>query len=412
MFFQDIAGLQSRLDNQVELYPIDMGYDHFTANNLSYHGSNLSIVWQKPGGTVYYPDAPMGYSLYIDGKRAFTVDDLAHVTWNSATGAVTVNDGSATTVAQHSAVPLKAADQVSLSSNARMVDSFQDAGVDISPATGGAIDLAQGKTATASFTTTSPSSQKTSPANAVDGFTISGLPVTSGSYVGTNPIWGDVGSPNAQDWLQVDLGKPTQFNNVKLYFYNNKQFGSGGNTYREPSSYTVQYLDGSTWVDVPNQAKSPGTPQANYNEVDFAPITAQQVRVLMTRQTGFAVGLKEFQVQFTYNWQGFTGRVGNAPTVNSAPAGSAVPVSFNLGGNQGSSVLAAGYPKLQPLYCGTDTPSGAAASEARSAGLHYDPATKQYLYSWQTDKSWKGTCGRLDVKLSDGTTHSAYYSFT
>jgi len=25
--------------------------------------------------------------------------------------------------------------------------------------------------------------------------------------VGTNPIWGDSGSPNARDWLQVDLGR-------------------------------------------------------------------------------------------------------------------------------------------------------------------------------------------------------------
>ena len=49
--------------------------------------------------------------------------------------------------------------------------------------------------------------------------------MTQGSYVGTNPIWGDNGSPNAQDSLQVDLGAPTRLNDVKLYFYSNKQFG-------------------------------------------------------------------------------------------------------------------------------------------------------------------------------------------
>src|SRR5262249_57950064 len=114
------------------------------------------------------------------------------------------------------------------------------------------------KTATASFTSTTPASQATSPANAVDGFTVSGLPVVSGSYVGTNPIWGDLGSPNAQDWLQVDLGAPTTFNNVKLYFYNNKQFGSGGNTYREPSAYTVQYYNGSACVETPGPVVTHG----------------------------------------------------------------------------------------------------------------------------------------------------------
>jgi hypothetical protein len=130
----------------------------------------------------------------------------------------------------------------------------------------------------------------------VDGFTISGLPVVSGSYVGTNPIWGDLGSPNAEDWLQVDLGRPTRFDTVKLYFYSNKAFGSGGNTYREPAAYTVQVLRESTWVDVPDQVRSPGTAAPNYNRVDFAPVTARQVRVLLTRKTGFAVGVKELQV--------------------------------------------------------------------------------------------------------------------
>ena len=296
MMYQDVAGLQPRLDNTVELSPIDMGYDHFTVNNTSYHGSNLTIVWQKPGGTRYYPTAPAGYSLYVDGRRAFTVDDLAHVQWKPTTGTVSVLDNSATDVLYQAVVPLAAADQVDLSGNARVVSSFANAGVDLSVGPGQAVDLAVGKTATASFTSSSPASQVTSPANAVDGFTISGLPVVSGAYVGTNPIWGDFGSPNAQDWLQVDLGKPTRFSDVKLYFYSNKAFGSGGNTYREPASYTVQYYNGSMWVDIPNQVQSPATPAPNYNDVTFAPVNAQQVRVLMTRTTGFAVGLKEMQV--------------------------------------------------------------------------------------------------------------------
>jgi hypothetical protein len=83
---------------------------------------------------------------------------------------------------------------------------------------------------------------------------------------------------------------------VRLYFYNNKAFGSGGNTYREPASYTVQYLNGSSWVDIPGQVHSPGSPAPNYNEVTFPTILTQQVRVVMTRTTGFAVGLKEVQV--------------------------------------------------------------------------------------------------------------------
>ncbi|HKE63555.1 MAG TPA: LamG-like jellyroll fold domain-containing protein [Micromonosporaceae bacterium] len=299
MMFQDVAGLQPRLDGTVELWPIDMGYDHFTVNNLNYHGKNLTIVWQKPGGTTYYPAAPAGYSLYVDGERVATVDDLAHITWDSVTGHVQVRDGSATHVLFETRGPVPAADNVDLSGNARLVDDFQLAGVDLTTHIGIAPDLALGKTATASFTTTTPASQATDPANAVDGFTISGLPVVSGPYVGTNPIWGDRGSPNDSDWLAVNLGRPTRVDTVKLYFYNNKAFGSGGNTYREPASYTVQYLNGSTWVDVPGQVHSPDVPAPNYNEVTFAPILTSQIRVVMTRATGFAVGLKEIQI---YNY--------------------------------------------------------------------------------------------------------------
>jgi hypothetical protein len=296
VMYEDVAGLQPRMDDQLELWPIDMGYDHFAVNNMSYHGANLTIVWQKPGGTTFYPGAPAGYSVYVNGTRAFTVADLAHVRWNSDTGTVQVLDGSSTSVSFHAPTDLATAGDVDLSGNARIVDSFQKAGVDLIKPPGQATDLAEGKTATASFTTTSPASQATSPGNAVDGFTISGLPVVSGSYVGTNPIWGDLGSPNAQDWLQVDLGTPTRFSDVKLYFYSNKAFGSGGNTYREPESYTVQYLDGSSWVDVANVTQIPATPAANFNEVQFAPVSARKVRVVMTRTTGYAVGLKEIQV--------------------------------------------------------------------------------------------------------------------
>jgi Concanavalin A-like lectin/glucanases superfamily/F5/8 type C domain len=298
MFTEDLAGLRARLDNTLELWPIDLGYDHFTLNNLSYHGSNLTVVWQQPGGTTFYPNAPAGYSVYLDGTRVLNLSGLAHVTWNAATGAVTVLDNSGVTVRSSAAKALLAATAVPLTGNARVTDAFQKAGVNLTGAagSGATIDVARGKTASASFTTTTPAAQATSPGNAVDGFTTSAPPVTSGGFVGTNPIWGDVGSPNAQDWLQVDLGTATRVNNLKIYYYNNKAFGAGGNTYREPASYRVQFLSGTTWVDVPGATATPAAPAPNLNQVSFTPTTARQFRVLMTRQSGFAVGVKELQL--------------------------------------------------------------------------------------------------------------------
>jgi hypothetical protein len=280
-------------------------------DNLSYHGSDLSIVWDKPGdGKTYYGGTPEGMSVYLDGRRAFTTDDIAHVRWNSDSGDVTVLDGSATSVTFKRPALLETATEVSLSDNARIVDMFQKAGVDITNATGSLKNLAEGKPATASFTTTTPTLQATSPDNAVDGFTYSGLPATSGSYQARNPIWGTMGSPNDQDRLEVDLGRPTRFDVAKLYFYDNKQFGTGGNTYRTPSAYSLQYFNGSAWVDVPSQSKNPETPKPNYNKVTFPAVTAQRVRVLVTRAGTLGVGIKEVQLFDTASKVDVPGTVG------------------------------------------------------------------------------------------------------
>jgi hypothetical protein len=54
--------------------------------------------------------------------------------------------------------------------------------------------------------------------------------------------------------------------------------------------------NGSAWVDVPGQVKSPGTPTANYNHITFSPVTARLVRVLATRTGTYGIGIKEFQI--------------------------------------------------------------------------------------------------------------------
>src|SRR5690606_37231755 len=52
IYVEDMGGIQPRSDNLVELWPIDLGYDHFMVNNLRYHGTDVTIVWD-PDGTHY-----------------------------------------------------------------------------------------------------------------------------------------------------------------------------------------------------------------------------------------------------------------------------------------------------------------------------------------------------------------------
>jgi len=78
---------------------------------------------------------------------------------------------------------------------------------------------------------------------------------------------------------------------VKLYFYRDRTTTG----LAEPASYRVQYHNGTTWVDVPSQAKNPAVPRANYNQVQFPVVTAQRFRVVMTHQSGRKTALKEVQ---------------------------------------------------------------------------------------------------------------------
>ena len=68
-------------------------------------------------------------------------------------------------------------------------------------------------------------------------------------------------------------------------------------TYRAPSSYNIQYLNGSTWTTVASQVKTPAAPRGNYNQVHVHRRSrAQRVRVLATNASGAKTGLTEIKV--------------------------------------------------------------------------------------------------------------------
>ncbi|WP_211234841.1 MGH1-like glycoside hydrolase domain-containing protein [Glycomyces arizonensis] len=64
-FVEDAMGLRPRTDNAVELSPFDIGWDHFTVNNLRYRNADLTITWNRPGTGSAYPGVPEGYSVFI-----------------------------------------------------------------------------------------------------------------------------------------------------------------------------------------------------------------------------------------------------------------------------------------------------------------------------------------------------------
>ena len=112
----------------------------------------------------------------------------------------------------------------------------------------------------------------------------------------------------------------------------------------------------------------------------------------------------------TYDFTGFFAPVDN-DKLNVAKAGSAIPVKFSLGGDQGLDIFAAGYPKAVAAACEPgEVPDTIETYAAGASGLQYDPVTDMYTYVWKTQKAWKG-CYEFQMKLADGSEHVAQFKF-
>ncbi|HET9520261.1 MAG TPA: ExeM/NucH family extracellular endonuclease, partial [Candidatus Limnocylindrales bacterium] len=118
-------------------------------------------------------------------------------------------------------------------------------------------------------------------------------------------------------------------------------------------------------------------------------------------------------VNVIWDFDGFFGPVRVSPFLNTANAGSAMPIKFSLDGDQGLGVIADGYPRVAAYTCGTTPPTDATTpTKTTDAGFAYDPATGLYTYTWKTEKSWAKTCRVFVLKLADGTYHYALFNFT
>lgn len=112
------------------------------------------------------------------------------------------------------------------------------------------------------------------------------------------------------------------------------------------------------------------------------------------------------------NFGGFQRPVEGNGTLNVVNAGSSVPVKFSLGGYRGMDIFVSGSPTSAPYACNEEAPADAAEPTASVGGhgLSYDAGSDTYKYVWKTDKSWMG-CRVLQVNLSDGSSHRAYFRF-
>lgn len=302
IYVEDMGGIQPRSDDKIELWPIDLGYDHFMVNNLRYHGKDVTIVWDEDG-THYGLGA--GYSLFVDGEKKATADALGRFVYDPNTNEIAESDeGLTVTVASAEGAELPTAVDTAIDDE-RVASYLRTAGIDLGE---DAPNLADGAELSSSYT-----QQGVRPTSwrqfHTPGFVAGAMNYTPGAIKETErpvtlaavtdgvtvnePYWGNYGTTEPGGYVELDLGEPTRFDNIKVWFVSDRQAGG----YREPQRYTIQIPDGNGgWVTVPDAYKSPKIPGAKFNDALFDAVTTDRVRVAFTNTPSFYTAISEIQI--------------------------------------------------------------------------------------------------------------------
>ncbi|MDR1712232.1 MAG: discoidin domain-containing protein [Propionibacteriaceae bacterium] len=363
IFIEDMGGMQTRADDVIELWPIDLGYDYFMVNNLRYHGHDVTIVWDEDG-TRY--GMGQGYSLYLDGDKKVTSSTLGRLTYDPNTNTVTPGDGATITFTAATGATFPTAVNTPIEDD-RVIEYLKTAGIDL---TSSQPNLAKGATVSSSTMQTAiPSDSRaafhtpgssTSAMNYDPGSisarhrTASLAAVTDGNTV-NEPYWGNYNVAAQDGWIELDFGSDQTFDNVQVYFADTDYDGGQ----KPPAKYNIQVwsADQSAWVPISGQARIPVKPQGKLNEALFPAVTADKVRVAFTNADGAWTAITEIQV---FN----SGR--EVPVVeNQAPVVTA-SVDATKAGNLSTEVVATvtddGIPETGQLttnWAVTQAPAGA-----------------------------------------------------
>jgi MBG domain/Trehalose utilisation len=160
---------------------------------------------------------------------------------------------------------------------------------------------------------------------------------------------------------------------------------------------------------------SPVTGSFNYNPTAGTAFDAAGTVSLSTQFTSsnpnYSGGSKTVSLTISgaMKFTGFFLPVRNQPFLNTALAGSAIPIKFTIGGYRGLRVMR-NEPTSVEVSCPAGAPQNtvlpliASAGGLRSMGY-------SYTYVWKTDRSWGGTCRKFMLTLADGSTHEATFRF-
>lgn len=159
------------------------------------------------------------------------------------------------------------------------IEAWGDAVLPVAAAPAPPGNLAQGATASASFTDRVGGK----PEFAVDGKTLF-VPAPMNR-------WTAYESPNSNDWLELDFGREIEFRRLGLAIYND------GGGVQAPESYAVELWTGDAWAPVKNANYTPEQPRGDqWNEVRFDPMKATRLRIVFQHRGAARSGVSEVMV--------------------------------------------------------------------------------------------------------------------
>ena len=138
---------------------------------------------------------------------------------------------------------------------------------------------------------------------------------------------------------------------------------------------------------------------------EFQPLDRNYKNVIAT----VTVTVSEPTGRLKFN--GFFNPVHNMPVLNTAAAGSAIPVRFSVEGAQGG-VLKAGSPTSVAVVCNAASPTRSVVETTDEPNSVLFTRGTTHTYVWKTSPDWAGKCRKLIVTLVDGTNHEAVFRFS
>lgn len=135
-----------------------------------------------------------------------------------------------------------------------------------------------------------PLASHCNPGDTVSAMTDGVLPLKSDDDSIQRMTWWD--HRGTKEWAQLSFKTARQVSSAQIYWWDEHRVGRDC---RVPQSWTLQYLDGEQWKDVPN-ASGYGTQMDAFNKVTFAPVSTTALRVNVQLQTGWSGGILEWRL--------------------------------------------------------------------------------------------------------------------